>query len=740
MSDTTKPAAPKGGLAGLLEVLGSRSLRMVLVLLGLWAALALHPETRATFLTANNFSNLTAQVAEIVIIGVGMTLVVLIKGIDLSVGALMAMTGVVAARLQIESGQPAVVAVLAAVAVGALVGLWHGFLITRFEIPPFIVTLSGFMAYRGVGLVLSGARGLSPMRDDFGALAALLPGPVAAGLCLAGAAAGVALIVAGERRRRALGLPTRGGSALLFEGAAIAGVTAFLLVIYQRGMPVPVLIAALTAVLGAALLRRSRMGRYAVAIGGNAEAARLSGVPVARVTVGIYLLTGVLTAIAAMVATARTNGVTPGNAGMMRELHVISAVVIGGTSLNGGRATMVGTIIGALIFGTLSNGMNLLGVDSNWQLIFTGAILLGASLLDSLSTKNLVVPMPVKLGLVAAAGALVLWVGRGGGSAPQGGQLAAQPGDAPLPKVAFILSTLQEERYQKDKRYFEEHARTLGVSAFTLAADNDNARQLAQVEDALSRGAKVLVIQPTDSAAAAAYVGKARAAGAKVVAYDRSIHGGPDFYVAHDSHKVGVLQAEAAIKATGGKGNFVLLNGQSGHSVAIEIERGYMDVLRPYVERGDVKIVVQKSHDSWSPEQALKTMEDAFAKTGGDIVAVLANNSGMARGAVQAVQAGPFKGKKVFIAGADADAANVNYVCEGKQAVEVLKDIKPLAEKAAEVAALLARNLPVVGISAEPGKVPVVAVEVHLITPANVKPLLLDSGFHTAASLPACQK
>ena len=310
------------------------------------------------------------------------------------------------------------------------------------------------------------------------------------------------------------------------------------------------------------------------------------------------------------------------------------------------------------------------------------------------------------------------------------------------PKVAFLLSTLQEERYQKDKKYFEENAKKLGLDAFTLAADNDNARQLSQVEDALSRGAKVLVIQPTDSAAAAAYVSKAHAAGAKVVAYDRSINGGPDFYVAHDSHKVGVLQAEAAVKATGGKGNFVLLNGQSGHSVALEIARGYMDVLKPYIDKGEIKIVVEKNHDSWSPEQALKTMEDAIAKTNGEIAAVLANNSGMARGAVQAVQAGNLAAKKIFIAGADADAANVNYVCEGKQSVEVLKDIKPLAEKASEVAAGLAMGKPVSGTPLPGAKdpVPVAAVEVHLITPESVKPLLLDSGFHAETALPACRK
>ena len=373
---------------GWLDILGSRSLRMVLVLLALWAGLALHPETRDAFLTAGNFSNLTAQVSEIVIIGVGMTLVVLIRGIDLSVGAGMALTGVVAAKLQIDAGQPALVAVLAAVAVAALIGLWHGVLVSRFGIPPFIATLSGFLAYRGAGLVLSDARGLSPMRDDFGKLAGVLPSAVSLALCAVGLAVGLALLGLRERRRRALGLPSEGRARLLLSGAAVVAASIFFAIIYQRGMPVPVLIAALAAAIGAVLLGRSRLGRYAVAIGGNAEAARLSGVPVERVTIAIYLLTGVLTAVAGMVAAARTNGVTPGNAGVMRELHVISAVVIGGTSLTGGRATMIGTVIGALVFGTLSNGMNLMNINSNWQLVFTGLILLGASLLDSLSTRK----------------------------------------------------------------------------------------------------------------------------------------------------------------------------------------------------------------------------------------------------------------------------------------------------------------------------------------------------------------
>jgi D-xylose transport system substrate-binding protein len=316
------------------------------------------------------------------------------------------------------------------------------------------------------------------------------------------------------------------------------------------------------------------------------------------------------------------------------------------------------------------------------------------------------------------------------------GLVACRPRDAGRrgPKVAFLLATLQEERYQNDKRYFEDAARALGCTPFTLSADNDNARQLSQVEDSISRGARTLVIQPTDSAAAAAYVDKAHERGVKVLSYDRGIResptGAPDAQVAHDSFHVGVLQAEAAVKATGGRGTYVLLDGQAGHSVAMEIARGYHSVLDPLVKSGALKIATERNHDSWSPEQALKSVEDALAMTRGDVQAILCNNSGMARGAVQALEAAGKKG--VFVAGADADAANVAYVCQGKQSVEVLKAIRPLAERAAQLACALAKGQP-------PGDAKAGTVAVTLVTRENARRLLAESGVYDDSTLTACR-
>jgi D-xylose transport system permease protein len=365
-----------------------RTLRTALVLLLLWTGLALYPDTRDAFLTPGNLSNVTAQVAEIIIISVGMTFVILTGGIDLSVGAGMALFGTIAATLQIDHHQPAVVAMIAAVAAAVLVGLWHGFLVGKLKIPPFIVTLSGFLAYRGLALLLSDARGLSPMGSDFAWLGGRISAAPAIAVCVLGFVIGIAIVVQGHRRRRAFDLPPESPLRLWGRAGAITVVFVAALWIYHQGMPVPVLLAAVITAVGALLLTSSRLGRYAFAVGGNAEAARLSGIPVMRVRVAVYLMTSVLTAIAALIAASRTNGVTPGNMGLIRELHVITAVVIGGTSLSGGRATMLGTLLGALIFGTLSNGMNLLNLNSNWQLILTGMILLGASTLDSWTSRS----------------------------------------------------------------------------------------------------------------------------------------------------------------------------------------------------------------------------------------------------------------------------------------------------------------------------------------------------------------
>ncbi|MCW5803400.1 MAG: hypothetical protein KIT31_13535 [Deltaproteobacteria bacterium] len=355
------------------------------VLAAMWAVLAALPATRAVFLTQTNISTLLGQSAVLLVVAVGMTFVILIRGIDLSVGAGVALTGVIAALVHGKLGLPVPAAIALTLVAGAAIGAWHGLWVAWLGIPAFVVTLAGFKAYRGGALVMSGAKGLS-LDDDFAVLNGALPVSVTWALVLGALAAGLALTLREVTRRRALGLPPLAATLLAARIAGQALLAVALLAVFGgRGIPVLVLVAAAVALAGVFVTRRTRFGRHLYAIGGNPEAARLSGIDVRRTTLYVYMILGTLTALAGLLLAARVNGVSPGNQGQLLELDAVTAVVIGGTSIAGGRGSIVGTVLGTLVFATLANGMNHLRIDSNWQLIFTGSILLIAVLIDVVS-------------------------------------------------------------------------------------------------------------------------------------------------------------------------------------------------------------------------------------------------------------------------------------------------------------------------------------------------------------------
>ena len=348
------------------------------VLVLLWALLAVLPQTRGIFLTQANLATLLVQSSVLLVISVGMTMVILIRGIDLSVGAGVALTGTVAALIQLKCHGSAPLAIVAALAVGATLGAWHGWWAAR-GIPAFVVTLAGFKAYRGGALVLSGAKGLSPMGDDFSLLARTVPLAPTLAIIVIALAAGIALTLRDATGRRRFNLePMTSRQVALRIGAQVvlAGLVAW--VFAERGIPAQVLIAGTVALWGIFVTKRTRFGRHLYAIGGNPDAARLSGIDVKRATIVAYVIVGVLTAVAGVMLAARVNGVTPGSQGNLLELDAVTAVVIGGTALAGGRGSVVGTVLGTLVFATLANGMNHLRIDSNLQLIFTGLVLLAA--------------------------------------------------------------------------------------------------------------------------------------------------------------------------------------------------------------------------------------------------------------------------------------------------------------------------------------------------------------------------
>ncbi len=298
-------------------------------------------------------------------------------------------------------------------------------------------------------------------------------------------------------------------------------------------------------------------------------------------------------------------------------------------------------------------------------------------------------------------------------------------------KVGFVLATMNEERYNKDKEYFLNAAKSQGAEVEFAACDNKVDLQTAKVEALLSKKIDVLVVQPVNGETAASIVKLAKSEKVPVIAYDRIIKNADiDLYVTQDSFKVGALQAEAAVKQTNGKGNYIILMGEAGHSVADEITRGVMSVLEKHPE---IKVIVKQNHPGWSTSLALATVENALTRYHNKVDAILANNDGMAMGAVKALTEQKLNGK-VFVAGADADVAAVKGIVSGNQSLTILKGIQPLAEAAVTAAVKLAKKeTPPSDGKMNNGfkEVPVLNTPVTPVTKENLEEVIFKSGFHT---------
>ncbi len=348
--------------------LRSYSMLGALVLMGLVSALL----TGGVFVRPDNLMNLAVQVSVNGVLAVGMTLIIMTGGIDLGVGSMLALIGVAAAKV-FGLGGGAVAAIVVALAAGLLVGAWNGFFLTRLGLPPFIVTLGTMTIARGLALVMSEERALPIVNHAFYQLGNANVPRVAALAALGVMAAYGLWTHLRSANRNWLHL------ALTLAGLALAGWV--LGDPSVEGLPMTVVIFAVVAAAGSFVLNRSRFGRHLRAIGGNASAAALSGINVRRTLFLDYALMGLLAAVAALLLASRLASGVP-TAGNMAELDAIAAVVIGGTSLAGGSGTVGGTLVGAFIIGLLNNVLVLMNVQSNFQYIIKGLIIMGAVLLD----------------------------------------------------------------------------------------------------------------------------------------------------------------------------------------------------------------------------------------------------------------------------------------------------------------------------------------------------------------------
>lgn len=263
--------------------------------------------------------------------------------------------------------------------------------------------------------------------------------------------------------------------------------------------------------------------------------------------------------------------------------------------------------------------------------------------------------------------------------------------DAQNPKIGFSIDDLRLERWARDRDYFTAAAQKLGAKVYVQSADASEQRQIAQIENLISRGVDVLVIVPYNATVLNNAVREAKKAKIKVVSYDRLIlNADVDAYVSFDNKAVGELQAQSLVNLKP-KGNYYLLGGAPTDNNAKILREGQMKVLQPLVDKGDIKIVGKQWVKDWSASEAMAIVENALTASGNKIDAVVASNDGTAGGAIQALASQKLAGK-VVVSGQDADLAAVRRVIAGTQTMTVYKPLRALASNAATVAVQLVRN------------------------------------------------
>ncbi|WP_306327036.1 sugar ABC transporter permease [Streptomyces venezuelae] len=367
------------------------SLPVVLAVIIIWTVFG---SLNSTFLSAQNLSDLSQQIVGTGMIAVGIVFVLLLGEIDLSVGSVSGLCAAIFAVLNVLNGMNEWLALLVAIAGGAAVGLIHGFFFAKVGVPAFVVTLAGNLAWNGLMLQVLGSSGTVniPSESIVSKLySTIYHSPAAAYVT---AAVGVGLFLAASlldaQRRRAARVPFRPVAEIVLRTvviAAIAFATAYILNQYQ-GLPLALLIFLILLVLLDFVLRRTTYGRRIFAVGGNIEGARRAGISVPFVRMSVFSIAGTMAAIGGIFLAGQIQSASQTSGGGNLLMNVIAAAVIGGTSLFGGRGSVWSALLGALVIGSIQSGMNIMGVSNAVQFMITGAVLLAAVVVDSLSRRT----------------------------------------------------------------------------------------------------------------------------------------------------------------------------------------------------------------------------------------------------------------------------------------------------------------------------------------------------------------
>ncbi|MEU2397433.1 substrate-binding domain-containing protein [Streptomyces pseudogriseolus] len=643
----SKPGAQGGATGGLRRLLLDNGALTALIVLVV-AMSALSGD----FLTADNLLNVGVQAAVTAILAFGVTFVIVSAGIDLSVGSVAALSATVLAWSATEAGIPVALAVLLAVATGIVCGLVNGFLVSYGKLPPFIATLAMLSVARGLSLVIS------------------------------------------------QGSPIAFPDSVSHLGDTLGG-----------WLPVPVLVMVVMGLLTAFVLGRTYIGRSMYAIGGNEEAARLSGLRVKKQKLAIYAFSGLFAAAAGIVLASRLASAQP-QAAQGYELDAIAAVVIGGASLAGGTGKASGTLIGALILAVLRNGLNLLSVSAFWQQVVIGVVIALAVLFDTVRRKaGATTPAAGASGggnsgnkarqaLTYVIAAVVAVAVVGATSLLHSGSSGADK-----PKIGLSLSTLNNPFFVQIRDGAEEEAKKLGVDLTVTDAQNDASQQANQLQNFTSGSLSAVVVNPVDSDAAGPSVRGANQAGIPVIAVDRGVNkADTSALVASDNVEGGALGAKALAEKLGGKGTVVILQGQAGTSASRERGAGFAEGLKAYP---GIKVVAKQPAD-FDRTKGLDVMTNLL-QAHPDIDGVFAENDEMALGAIKAL--GAKAGTSVQVVGFDGTP-------DGLKAVRAGTLYASVAQQPSELGRIAVRNAL---RAAEDEKVEkMVKVPVKVVTKENV--------------------
>jgi D-xylose transport system permease protein len=365
------------------------ALRVLLVLAVIWVVFYLQEER---FLSSVNLTNLVLQITAIGLVSVGVVLVLLLGEIDLSVGAVSGLCSAIMAVLAVQKGWSPYLAIAAAVLAGTVIGLFQGFMFTRFGIPSFVVTLAGLLAWQGAQLEVLGETGTINLTEPkiTGLTSTFYSDTVGWIVAFVGIGVYAAFALLGRQRRIRQGIKAQPlGSVLLRIGlVAVAILVAIWVLNDDRGLPLAALILLGFVLVFTYITTKTTFGRHIFAVGGNAEAARRAGIGVTRVRIVVFMIASSMAAIGGIMAASRLLAVNQSSGAGDFLLLAIAGPVIAGTSLFGGRGSVWHALLGALVIGSISNGMDLLALESSVKFMVTGAVLLVAVTIDAIARKQ----------------------------------------------------------------------------------------------------------------------------------------------------------------------------------------------------------------------------------------------------------------------------------------------------------------------------------------------------------------